>query len=96
MGASWAARTLATLGHLEIDWLDRNWAAAPTILTILPDAGAHALLIGSRTRELQVRLTRAVERQDDMWLHEHPQSDARRRSSFKLPVKMLLSDWLES
>ena len=54
-----SARMLSTLGHLEIDWKDARWAAAPPVLTILPAAGAHALLTGARTRALMDRLSDA-------------------------------------
>ena len=72
-GPSWTARTLATLGHLEVDWLNRRWAVAPTVLTILPDAGAHALICGSRTRYFRSRLVHVAEGHQDIWLHECPQ-----------------------
>ena len=48
-----AMRLLSTLGHVEIDWTAGRWAAAPPVLTILPNAGAHALLTGGRTRTLK-------------------------------------------
>jgi hypothetical protein len=43
---------MSTLGQLEIDWGAGRWAAAPTILTVLPHGGANSLLAGSRTRAL--------------------------------------------
>ena len=61
-GDSWrptsgfTARRLTTLGHIEIDWQHGLWAVAPPLLTILPAAGAHALLTGARTRALMDRL----------------------------------------
>jgi hypothetical protein len=48
-------QSLSLLGHLEMDWSARSWSAAPPALTVLPSAGARALLTGSRTRAL-VRL----------------------------------------
>lgn len=50
--AGFAARLLSALGHLEIDWATQHWSAAPTTLTLLPNAGGHALLTGARTRTL--------------------------------------------
>ena len=50
--AGFAARMLSALGHLEIDWATQHWSAAPTTLTLLPNAGGHALLTGARTRTL--------------------------------------------
>jgi hypothetical protein len=51
-----SARMLSTLGHIEVDWKSARWAAAPPLLTLLPAAGAHALLTGARTRALMERL----------------------------------------
>ncbi|MGI9098479.1 MAG: hypothetical protein ACR2H2_08315 [Solirubrobacteraceae bacterium] len=65
--ASWrptpgmTARRLTTLGHVEIDWQHGRWAVAPPLLTILPSAGAHALLTGARTRALINQLTDAAD-----------------------------------
>lgn len=59
--AGYAARRLATLGHLEVDWHHGRWAVSPPLLTILPSAGAHALLTGARTRALMDRLTNATD-----------------------------------
>jgi hypothetical protein len=61
-GDSWrptpgfSARLLSTLGHIEVDWRGAKWAVAPPLLTLLPAAGAHALLTGARTRALMERL----------------------------------------
>ncbi len=68
--AGFAARTLSTLGHLEIDWVEGRWTAAPPVLTILPNAGAHALLTGGRTRTLRRKFDVAVE--DDERLFPFP------------------------
>jgi hypothetical protein len=54
-----SARMLSTLGHIEVDWASARWAAAPPLLTLLPSAGAHALLTGARTRALIERLSDA-------------------------------------
>ena len=67
MTAGFAARMLATLGHLEIDWQARRWAAAPPVLTLLPSAGAHALLTGGRTRTLMDELEIALEDHQDLY-----------------------------
>ncbi len=60
-------RMLSTLGHLEIDWAAGKWAAAPAVLTILPNAGARALLTGGRTRELRRRLHEAIGDNEDLY-----------------------------
>lgn len=61
--AGFCAQILSTLGHIEIDWHVGRWAAAPPLLTLLPAAGAHALLTGARTRRLQALL--AIEAEED-------------------------------
>ena len=50
--ATTSIHALSMLGHVEIDWESGRWAAAPAALTILPFAGAHAVLAGSRTRRM--------------------------------------------
>lgn len=59
-GPGFTMRMLATLGHLEVDWEDSRWTAGPPVLTLLPSAGAHALLTGGRTRALLDRLKEEV------------------------------------
>jgi hypothetical protein len=71
-----AMRMLSTLGHVEIDWTAGQWAAAPPVLTILPDAGAHALLTGGRTRTLKRSLDELLEDDDDLFKFEILQPDA--------------------
>lgn len=52
-----ALRELSALAYIEVDWRRRTWGAAPSCLTLLPDAGGHGLLVGART----ARLTREVD-----------------------------------
>jgi len=54
--ATWTARTLSDLGHIEVDWQGERWSVTPSILTVLPTAGARSLLTGGRTRTLMRRL----------------------------------------
>lgn len=61
--AGFSTRILSTLGHIEIDWHLGRWAAAPPVLTLLPAAGAHALLTGARTRKLGALL--AIESEEE-------------------------------
>jgi hypothetical protein len=72
------ASMLASLGHVEIDWHEGRWSVAPPILTILPGAGEHAVLVGSRTRTLAARLEKAtaVDATDDLLLRVFPQASA--------------------
>lgn len=66
--ASLVASQMSALGHIEIDWRSSRWAAAPPVLTLLPSAGAHALLSGGRTRELCDRLEAELEDRPDLFL----------------------------
>jgi hypothetical protein len=61
------ARQLSALGHIEIDWRAGSWAAAPPVLTLLPRAGAHALLTGGRTRALLDRLQELLAKRNDLF-----------------------------
>lgn len=65
--ASFAVRQLSALGHVEVDWRSSIWAAAPPLLTVLPSAGAHALLTGGRTRELSDRLAEELDGRGDLF-----------------------------
>jgi hypothetical protein len=54
----------SVLGHLEIDWDSGTWAVAPSVLTILPNAGAHAVLTGARSRHMVEAFTAATSDED--------------------------------
>jgi hypothetical protein len=75
---STSARTLTTLGHMEIAWDAGVWTASVPVLTLLPSAGAHALLTGGRTRALQDRVRQIVwhEDADNLYLQEQEQEHA--------------------
>jgi hypothetical protein len=66
---------LSTLGHLEMDWIAQRWAGAPPVITLLPSAGAHALLTGARTRTLMQRLEQELA--DDHHLYPLPPLEQR-------------------
>jgi hypothetical protein len=66
--ASMIARQMSALGHIEVDWRSSSWAASPPVLTLLPAAGAHALLTGARTRELSNRLGEELDDRGDAFL----------------------------
>ena len=70
------ARRLTTLGHLEIDWQRGIWSVAPPLLTILPAAGAHALLTGARTRALMDRLADETDDDSHLFVNECTQRHA--------------------
>jgi len=72
------ASMLASLGHVEVDWHEGRWSIAPPVLTILPGAGEHAVLVGSRTRTLTARLEKATaeDATDDLLLRVYPQATA--------------------
>jgi hypothetical protein len=65
--ASFTARQMSALGHVEVDWSASRWSAAPPVLTILPSAGAHALLTGGRTRALCDRLRKQLDGREDVY-----------------------------
>lgn len=67
--ATTSIHSLSMLGHLEIDWESGQWSAAPASLTILPFAGAHAVLAGSRTRRTAEEFARRAMREEvDLYL----------------------------
>jgi hypothetical protein len=66
--ASLVAAQMSALGHIEVDWRSSRWAAAPPVITLLPSAGAHALLTGGRTRELRDRLEAELANRSDLFL----------------------------
>ena len=63
---------MSMLGHIEIDWNDGEWSIAPTSLTILPNAGAHAIVAGARTVEGLRAFWRATDN-DDFFAESHSQ-----------------------
>lgn len=67
------AHLFASLGHIEISWIENRWAAAPPVLTILPFAGSHALLTGGRTRTLERKLHEVTADDQDLFVFEHRQ-----------------------
>jgi hypothetical protein len=67
------AATLSVLGHFEVDWDGGKWAVAPPVITMLPSAGAHAVLVGCRTRHLRHRLD---ECEADIFVASHAQMEA--------------------
>ncbi len=76
--ATWTARTLTDLGHLEIDWHAQRWSVTPSMLTVLPSAGARSLLTGGRTRTLMRRLDEETSEDvtDNIVFARHHQADA--------------------
>ncbi len=71
--ATTTALVLASLGHIEVDWTGRSWAATSPMLTILPSAGGHALLTGGRTRVLLGRMWEAAEVTGEIYVFTEPQ-----------------------
>lgn len=72
--ATTTAHGLSMLGHVEIDWRSGVWAVAPPALTILPNAGAHAILTGARTRNTLRRLAEeSSEDVADLFWQRHEQ-----------------------
>lgn len=71
--ATTTALVMASLGHIEVDWTGRSWAATSAMLTILPSAGGHSLLTGGRTRTLMKRVWQTVEDANDVYVFEQAQ-----------------------
>ena len=57
---SWALYVLSTMGHLEMDWASARWSVTQPCLVGLPNAGATAVLVGSRPASLLQRLDAMV------------------------------------
>ncbi len=74
--ASATVRTLSMLGHLEMDWSARRWGVAPSVATMLPDAGGYAVLTGSRTRRLMKRLNQIIDTKQTLFIEPrgHPEA----------------------
>lgn len=53
-------RNLTSLGHCEVDWIDRKWSVTPPAITRLPFADGLAVLAGTR----RPRLLRALDEED--------------------------------
>ncbi|MCX4558308.1 hypothetical protein OHA02_19155 [Streptomyces phaeochromogenes] len=54
-------RDALSLAHMDVDWHNRRWCAAPPVLTRLPQARGLAVLTGSRTAAFEARLTQVVQ-----------------------------------
>lgn len=54
------ASELADSGHIELDWVRRQWSVASPALCLLPGTGLCAVWTGARPRRWQRRLDEAV------------------------------------
>lgn len=54
-------RVMTALGHVEVDWSGRRWAAVSPTITLLPDAGGYGLVVGARTARLASELIDGVD-----------------------------------
>ncbi len=64
VGPSSAARKLAALGHVEFDWVDNRFAAAPPTAVLTLHSSGCLLLTGARRRGLRERLEALYEQGD--------------------------------
>jgi len=80
-------RDAVALGHLDIDWYNRRWSAAPPVLTRLPQARGLAVLAGSRTAAFDARLEQAVQ---DGLVELFRVSSARPPRDIPLPVSLIV------
>jgi hypothetical protein len=96
-GPSVGLRTFATLGHVEIDWEAGHWTVAPSVLTLLPDAGGHGLLTGARTGALRRRLEHELEHPDVIacFYAQADAPDACLVAADSATALQDLADWLE-
>ncbi len=73
-----AARTLehlARLGHVESARAESRWAVSPPVVTVVPGASVHAVIVGARTRLLQAALRERIESSQHLDLIERPQRE---------------------
>jgi hypothetical protein len=75
-GAQSCMRTLTMLAQVEIDWDAGMWAAAPTVVTLLPSAGGHGLLAGARTGRLRALLEDGLDEASHVFAFFRPQEAA--------------------
>lgn len=54
-------RDLVALGHLDIDWRNRRWCAAPPVATRIPGGIGIAVVAGSRTAAFDSLLAQAAD-----------------------------------
>ncbi len=64
LGANSTARKLGALGHVEFDWVDNRFAAAPPAAVFTLHSSGCLLLTGARRRELRARLEELYEQGD--------------------------------
>lgn len=53
---TWALQSLQSLGHIEVSWQRRRWAATPTTIATTVNGGGYAFLCGARTHWLLRRI----------------------------------------
>ncbi|MFE9772961.1 hypothetical protein ACFYOV_14995 [Streptomyces sp. NPDC005931] len=80
-------RDAVSLGYMDIDWRNRRWCAAPSVLTRVPQARGLAVLTGSRTAAFERQLDSAV-RDGLVELHRVPNDRPRR--DIPLPVSLFI------
>ena len=54
-------RPLGILGHVEVDWRARRWAATPTTLTTIPQLPGRLLICGARPSHLTEHLRQVAD-----------------------------------
>lgn len=58
-----ASRTLehlTRLGHVELARRDSKWSVAPPVVTVVPGASVHAVVVGARTAPFEMALVEAI------------------------------------
>lgn len=80
-------RDVVALGHLDIDWRNRRWCAAPPVVTRLPGGIGIAVVTGSRTAALDRKL---AEETADFGLVLYRAAAHRQERDIPLPDSVLL------
>ena len=73
-----AGRTLehlARLGHVEVARGASKWAVTPPVITIVPGASVHAVVVGARTKQFLRHLSDAVDATQHLDLVNRSQSE---------------------
>ncbi|MDH6226804.1 hypothetical protein [Streptomyces sp. MJP52] len=80
-------RDAVSLAHMDIDWRNRNWCAAPPVLTRLPHGRGLAVIAGSRTAAFDTRMAAAVK---DGLLEVVPVANTRTERDIPLPPSLFV------
>lgn len=89
------ASQLSSLGHLDIDWTEREWSVAAPCLALPRGLGMCAFLAGWRTSDLVGRMRRALDQRVDLYMFVRPQGHASSAIFVKAQAADRLADLAE-